>query len=239
MSFYIVNTYKMSDALPTVEDLNKMTMTQLYAFARAHNAGIRNLLSYKKNRKDELVNLIAEAVNIANDPKFLLQERVVQLYNDLQSFSIQDQMEILAPYFVLTTHQQAVASPTPSPPPSPVEVLIPSPPPSPVEVLIPSPPPIPVEVALASPVPVEPVSVIPPVPVPVFSGDEPPRILNYSPHENNPWRKYGDRSRPSTIPINIVTYKELMSELSDANVVNPIEYIPMVERNIQKCLGLV
>lgn len=170
---------------------------------------ITKLRSYRKDRKPLLVSMIAKELGIPHTTSELLRSRIEELYKTLQQFPREEQVQLLAPYFSLYQEVERIEE----------------------------------QPLFEEPVEIEEKKeeiISPPVPVPVIAVEPTPQIINYSPHENNPWRRYnGGVEQASTIPIDIVTYRDILNEITEQNIINPIEYIPKVEQNIQKCLGLI
>ena len=86
----------------TYEDLRFLNITKLKKLAKSNQLDIPNLNKYKKADKDDLIDIIAQILNLsAPDEADALMNDIMELYTKLQVYSEEDQRALLAPFFTL------------------------------------------------------------------------------------------------------------------------------------------
>ena len=231
----------------TSEEILQMNITNLKKLVKNKKIDIppSQLKTFKKDNKDVLATMIIQKLNISRpDPIEALRQTVIDLYNELQQYPLDTQRNILAPYFILDRDEEKSFTP------SPVVVVAPTPPaPSPMVVVAPPSPmvvvaPLSPMVVVAPPSPMVVVAPTPPAPSsPTEQKEEIP--LDYEARIRSvesdlirrPIRPIEQRGK-----IQILDPKDmanLLNKLENDNENDVLRQIPLIERNVQKCLGLI
>jgi hypothetical protein len=120
------NTRSIDISTITPNEIRQMNISSLKKLVKSTNKiniSVTDLKKYKKNNKVDLAEIIINQLNVSTLSKVeILQQRVKDLFNELQSFNVQEQRQILEPYFMLYEEQKEYPPPIQPPTPSPIHL---------------------------------------------------------------------------------------------------------------------